>query len=100
MAQFDVHPLDQDDILVLDIQSNLLSHLSTRAVIPLKLSAHIKHEEIERLKPVLNIQGKDYILLTTEISYLKCKHLKPGIDNLQRERPKIIQAIDFLIQGF
>lgn len=100
MAQFDVHPLTQPDICVIDVQSDLLSDLHSRAVIPLRLYDKTRPQNLGRLKPILTILDKDYVLFTTEIGYLKTKHLKPAIANLEDQRATIIQAIDFLIHGF
>lgn len=100
MAQFDVHPFGPGSLYVVDIQSDFLKHLSTRAVIPVTPYQKSKPEYVSTLKPRVKIKGKDYVLLTTEIGYLKKSHLKPAIANIESQRTTIIQAVDFLIQGF
>ena len=103
MAQFDVyqHKQGKNTLLLVDVQSHLLSDLETRIVIPLIPLSQAKAERATRLKPVLNLSGQDYVLLTTDMSaQLKsnCGELLFNIEHPHRDT--IINAIDFLILGF
>ena len=101
MAQYDVHPRTSPAVpYIMDVQCNLLQHIATRVAIPLRPYEQYKSEEFPRLKPVVLVNGKKYILMTTEISVVKTSELSPATANLADQRTLITQAIDFLVQGF
>lgn len=100
MAQFDVYPYSEAVPFVIDIQANLLSALKTRVVVPLLSQAQAKQEMLPKLKPVINVKGKNYILMTTDIGTLKVSNLKGPVDNVENQRQTIVDALDFLFQGF
>lgn len=100
MARFDVYQYSNAVPLVLDVQAGLLSDLKTRVVVPLLPYAKAKREELPRLKPVLTVKGKDYVMMTTDIGTLKLSDLGKLIDNLEGDRYTIVAALDFLFQGF
>jgi toxin CcdB len=100
MARFDVYQYSNAVPLVLDVQAKLLSDLKTRVVVPLLPYSQAKKEELPRLKPVLTVKGKEYVMMTTDIGTLKVSDLGKVIANLEEERYAIIGAIDFLFQGF
>lgn len=103
MAQFDVYErsVRGKALLLLDVQCDLLDPLETRVVIPLLPLDKAKHEVAKRLKPVLPINGEDYVLMTTDISAQLQSSLGKPITNIENpHRDTIIAAIDFLILGF
>ncbi len=100
MARFDVYRYSETVPLVIDVQADLLSGLKTRAVIPLLAQAQAKQEHLPKLKPVIKVKGKNYVLMTTDIGTLRNSELKEPIDNLSDQRQTIVDAIDFLFQGF
>lgn len=103
MARFDVHqflPLTPAVPAVVDVQADLLASLDTRVVIPLAPSALFKGEELPRLKPVIDINGEPFILITTDIGVVRTGALGPVIVNIEDRRQIVIEAIDFLLQGF
>lgn len=101
MAQFDIYknsnPFSTEDIpYLMDIQSELLSGLSTRVVIPLaRCSKAISH-----LNPYFIINGEKVVMLTQELSGIEKKILGDKIDSLKNHRTEIIASVDFLISGF
>ena len=68
MARFDVYKFDSKSVpLVVDVQTNLLTDLSSCVVVPLLPEATAKEEALPRLKPLIQVDGKNYILVTTDI---------------------------------
>jgi toxin CcdB len=102
MARFDVYKLKAyNKGLVLDVQADLLSHLDTRVVVPLITYLQNTHEPLPRLKPVFKIEKKSYVMLPTDIATILAGDLGKPIANLEsRYRHDIIDALDFLFQGF
>jgi toxin CcdB len=103
MARFDVYQYSQPNspvLAVLDVQAHILSALATRMVIPLVPAALGRAEELPRLKPRIDVNGEPFILATTDMAAMKADALGPVIVNVEEQRQVIIDAIDFLLQGF
>jgi len=102
MARFDVYRFDSPAALLLvDIQAELLSGLTTRVVLPLVPADSAKGEIAERLKPVLHVDGGAYVLMTTDIGVVAKHRLGERIANIETPyRDTITAAVDFLLQGF
>lgn len=101
MAQFDVYrnsnPLTSEEIpYLIDIQAELLSHLSTRVVIPFSSKA----KALRHLNPMFVIEGKEVVLMTQEMAGIERAYLGEKIISLSEYRSEIIAAIDFMISGF
>ena len=100
MARFDVYRYPGKIPLLLDIQADILSHLDTRVVIPLMPFHKAKKEELPRLKPVLPVNGKKYVLTTADIVTVLAARLGEKVANLEEHHMEIVDAVDFLMQGF
>jgi len=101
MARFDVYKFSSSSVsLVLDVQADLLYDLNTRVVVPLLPETKARKEKLPRLKPVIEIAGKDYVLMSTDIGTVRTADLGECVENVEPERDKIVGAIDFLLQGF
>lgn len=102
MARFDVYALSDGAVpYVLDVQANLLGSLKSRVVVPLVPMATAAHEITVRLKPLLEVAGSKYVLMTTDIGTLHTNTLGAPVANLEAAyRDAIIDALDFLFQGF
>jgi len=100
MARFDVYCYSKSVPLIIDVQADLLADLKTRVVIPLLPYAQAKQELLPKLKPLIKVKGKNYILMTTDIGVLRVSDLKDSIDNVEDQRQTIVDALDFLFQGF
>jgi toxin CcdB len=103
MAQFDVYPnpiaADQEGFpCLLDVQSDLLAHLSLRVVVPL-VRADVADPPLPRLNPRFVIDGTSLVMATTLIGGLPTHILREPIINLGDYRTEIIGAIDMLITG-
>ena len=101
MAQFDVY-LNNNEATVeffpylLDVQHDLLSSLKTRVIVPLGVGI----EPIRHLNPKLNINGKNVVMSTADMAGVALSSLGEKVDNLEEKRNEIIDALDFLVNGF
>ena len=98
MARFDVYKeLRDDGQVVLDVQTDVLH---TRAVVPLVPYSSVTREKFRRLYPVVRLNGEEYMMITPNIAALHVAELSGPIGNLEGQSTTIIDAIDFLLQGF
>ena len=102
MARFDVYEYKSKSVpFVLDVQADILSDLMTCIVVPLVPEFTARNEIASKLKPVIQIREENYILMTTDIAAIKRKSLGKFVINIEKNhRADIIEAIDFLFQGF
>ena len=102
MARFDVFRFKSSTApLVVDVQADLLSDLATRIVVPLSPADIAGKEAAARLKPVMEIKGERYVLMTTDLAALPVKRLGAFVENVEsRYRKEITDALDFLFLGF
>ncbi len=102
MARFDVYRMRvQTDVpLVVDVQADLLDALGTRVVVPLVPLANAEHEVAARLKPIVDIIGKPHVLMTTDLSAIPNSALGERVASVEQYRQTIVDALDFLFQGF
>ena len=98
MAQFDVHRLGQAPGLVIDCQSDLLSHIHTRFVVPLAPRSETS-PPAKRLNPVFVIEGMDHVMLTQAAATLQVRDLGPVAASLTKSEHEIMNALDFLLTG-
>jgi len=98
MAQFHVYQVPGDR-LVLDLQTDLIE-TGTRVVAPL-LPASSGPKQIERLEPILTIEGVPYILHTAEMAAIPSAVLKGGaVADLTASDYEIRGALDMVFSGF
>jgi toxin CcdB len=100
MARFDVYPaLDGGRGFLLDVQSNTLSSLKTRVVIPL-LAEKDFVQPARRLNPAFMINGIRHILATEFMGTVPKSELSPAIASLTDDSDSITAALDMLLFGF
>lgn len=102
--QFDVYEnTDKDTKKVypyfVDIQTNLLDTLNSRAVIPLTPAKNVSKEYPKNLCPAISIDNKDFALLTHQITSVPVSLLKRKAISAEAYRTDIIAVIDFLATG-
>jgi len=85
---------------LLDIQSEILSSLDTRVVIPLYLKSAAKVNPISRLTPVVTFQNKALVAMVPELAGVSRRHLGGAVGQLSEARSEMIAALDLLITGF
>lgn len=102
MARFDVYrPSGLPAQFAVDVQSDILSELESRVVIPLAPVDAAAREVVDRLKPVLEIDGLDFLLVTTDLGMVPNNILGRAFTNIEAEhRDTITAAMDFLFQGY
>lgn len=104
MTQFDVYrnpnPASAKTIpYLLDVQSDLLSHLITRVVAPLSLLDVVSGKTARQLNPVFEIAGERFVLLIQEMAGVPIKPLGKAVANLQEKRADILAALDVVFSG-
>ena len=96
MAQFDIHRVG--DGLVVDCQSDLLSHIVSRLVVPLTPLSRAP-APARRLNPVFEIDDATYVMITESASAVPTRQLGPVIGSLAERAVEITGALDVLISG-
>jgi toxin CcdB len=79
------------------VQSELLSHLGTRVVVPLAASGQF--EPIARLHPAFEIDGTVVHFYPTEIAVLPETLLRKRVANLRAARDAMVAALDLVFTG-
>ena len=86
--------------VVLDMQSDVLSHLKTRLVAPLVPEGG-RDTAMTVLEPVLKLDGRRTILLVSEMITVPTKELAgPPVARFVDEDYVIRRALDMLFSGF
>ena len=96
MAQFDVHRIGK--ALVIDCQSDLLSHLNTRFVVPL-IPRTEAPAPAQRFNPIFSLKGAEYVMDTQFAGAVERRELGPSIASLADHSFEITDALDVLISG-
>ena len=105
MGPFSVHenqnPSRREDVpFLLDIQSDLLSGLATRLVVPLVRPETLRAGPMTRLAPVLRFRERDLVAMVPEMAAIPRHHLGPIAGDLAQLRGEWLKAVDFLLTGF
>jgi toxin CcdB len=105
MAQFSVHenpnPRTKGDIpYLLDVQSDVISVLATRMVVPLYRQGVVHSQAMTRLTPVVRFKNKSLIAMVPEMAGIHRRELGLLVGDLPTLRAEILQAIDLLVTGF
>ena len=105
MARFDVYantgPHAHTTPFLLDVQSDLLSGLDTRVVVPLRSAEQFAPVKIpERLMPLLDVNGAACLMETPKLSAVPQRLLKQPAASLAHDQDRILAALDFLFQGY
>ncbi|GHB70395.1 plasmid maintenance protein CcdB [Psychrosphaera saromensis] len=84
---------------LIDVQSDLLSGLESRMVIPLTPLALLDTKAPTHLCPVIQLEEGSFVILTQQMTSVPTKVLKEEVRDLSTFRNEIIAALDFLITG-
>lgn len=84
---------------MLDVQTDLLSDLNTRVVVPL-LPKSTAPMPAARLNPVFLVDGEQVVMVTQFMAAVPAGILKSPLGNLKDEFELITVAVDMLMQGF
>ena len=104
MRQFDVYVNPSKSTrkaypFIVDIQSDIISDITTRIVLPLGRKANFKNEELKRLTPTIEYEGEELLLLVPQIASIPAKALKSPIGSHSHLRDEIVAALDFAVTG-
>ncbi len=98
MARFNVYASASGDQYLLDVQADLLAHLTTRAVVPL-LPLGKAPKPARTLNPVFDIGGVQHAMVTQYLSAIRRRELGSHVADLTNEASTIVNALDCLFQG-
>ncbi len=100
MAQFDLHNNRGDNIelfpYLLDITHEINALSQLRVVIPLCSDGH----HVTHLNPVFDVAGQELYLSTMDIAGVPAAMLGDVVGSLAESRTEIVDALDFLVNGF
>ncbi|WP_144777837.1 CcdB family protein [Marinobacter maritimus] len=99
MARFDVFENNGGAGFLLDVQSDLLSGLNTRVVVPLLPKASAP-SPAQRLNPVFSIEGQEVVMATQYMAAVSEGELRSGVGSLAEQQDEISVALDMLFSGF
>ena len=99
MARFDVYKMATARGFLLDVQTDLLSGLNTRVVVPL-LPLNDAPIPAQRLNPVLEIENLEVLMATQFLAAVPESELKEVVGNLEGSQNEISVALDMLFSGF
>lgn len=99
MARFDVYPNPNAKGYLLDVQTNLLSDLNTRMVVPL-MPQNKAPQPAKRLNPVVEIKGQPHVMVTQFMAAVPAAMLKDTVGDLSESAEEITNALDMLFIGF
>lgn len=101
MSQFDYYANPNPDSLewapfIVDLQHEMLSALSTRIMAPLVVSKPAGEPTMQRLNPIVSIEGQSYFLSTAEMASVPLKQLTDCVGSLSEHRGELLAAVDLL----
>jgi toxin CcdB len=100
MAQFDVYknPRGGAYPLLVDVQSEVLARLATRAVVPM-MALKRYGKPISRLNPTTTVGKTEYVLVFQELAAIPAASLVEHVASLASRRDELIRALDLLFTG-
>ena len=84
---------------VVDVQSDLLSSLATRMVVPLAFTTLAATELPRRLCPLITVNDKAFMLVPFQAAPLDKRLLKTEITSVRATSHDIISAMDSVLSG-
>lgn len=84
---------------VVDVQSDLLSALATRMVVPLAITTLPAKDLPRRLCPTFTVNGQTLMLVPFEAAPLDKRLLKTHVESLWSQSTDIIAGMDAVLSG-
>lgn len=105
MAQFDIFQNADPQTkthtpYLMDIQSDQLSVLATRIVVPLRPRTERSRQPISRVHPSIQINETEYSAIVSEMAAIRLSTLGPYTASAASDRQAIMAACDLLFIGF
>lgn len=98
MSRYCVYRNVDGDGFLLDVQADLLNHLSTCVVVPL-LPAGSAPKPARTLNPVFAIAGTRHVMVTQFMAAVPRRLLLTEVADLRSQAHEIVSALDCLFQG-
>lgn len=98
MSRYCAYANPEGDGFLLDVQADLLSHLSTCVVVPL-LPLDTAPKPARVLNPLFEITGVQHVMLTQFIAAVPRRLLASEAADLRERAHEIVSALDCLFQG-
>lgn len=99
MARFEIFQNEGGSGYLLDVQSELLSGLNTRVVVPL-LPKAAAPSPAQWLNPMFKVEGQELMMATQFMAAIPESELRVGIGSLAEQQHEISTALDMLFLGF
>ena len=99
MARHDVFQNHAGGGYFLDVQTDYLSHLNTRIVVPLLPLADAP-KPAKRLNPIFEIKGERHMMATQYLAAVPGTILKKPVVNVSDRFDEITNALDMIFNGF
>ena len=99
MARYEVFSGPVEGSYLLDVQTDLIEHFTTRVVVPL-LPVGTAPPPVRRLHPIFEVGGQKLVMATHLMAAVPAADLKESRSNLARHHDDIVAALDMLFQGF
>jgi len=100
VAQYDLYKnsRENNDIFpyLLDITHEINTISKLRVVVPLCND----NNDVTHLNPSFNIEGEKLYMSTMDMAGIPATMLDDKIDNFENRRTEIVDALDFLMNGF
>jgi toxin CcdB len=98
MSRYGVYANSEGPGFLLDVQANLLSHLSTCVVVPL-LPVDAAPKPARALNPLLDINGVPHVMVTQFLAAVPKRLLAQKVADVHERAHDIVRALDCLFQG-
>lgn len=98
MSRFCVYANLEGDGFLLDVQADLLNHLSTCVVVPM-LPLGAAPKPARALNPVFQITGTPHVMVTQFIAAVPRRLMMSEVADLRAQAHEIVSALDCLFQG-
>lgn len=85
---------------LLDVQSEVLSMLATRVVVPLYRTDAADVHAMSRLTPVVTFQEQPLVAMVPELAGIPRRELGAVAGDLLQSRSEILLAMNLLLTGF
>ena len=99
MARFDVYRNNGEPAYLLDCQSEMLSGLSTRVVVPLLPKGYAPLAG-RRLNPTFQVEAVPVVMMTQFVAAVPERSLGEVVGSLTHEYTAIMNAFDMLLTGY
>ena len=101
MSQFSLYKNENKDSkevypYFVDVQNDFFDELNSTIVIPLSAINTLNQTNAKKLCPVIELDGKQFVLLTHQMTAIPKSLLKNKVMTLKDFRYEILGAIDFL----